>query len=160
MSKPQPDGENDSSSPDDGIMNLALDVVNSVTGVYGGISTAVIKYALNADSNGGITVDYNSGYSNGGDQEQYYWDLPLEQNDEEGNVNFPDQTDNIAGASFKVENGMVSGWTAQIETRSRFEFGYLDYRTGRCPCDVAPTVFKTTKTGLVSNIVEYTSVET
>ncbi|WP_459190655.1 hypothetical protein [Halosimplex sp. J119] len=157
LSEPQPDGENNSSNPGDGIIDLGLDIVNSVTGVYGSVASTVIKFALNDSSDDGILVDH---YSEG-DQEEYYWNLPLDggpEDDSEGNRYFPDHTENLAGASFQVDNGLPKGYTAELETRSQFEFAYIDY-LGGCPCPNFSTALKTTKTSVVKNSLEYTSVE-
>ncbi|WP_135664439.1 hypothetical protein [Halorhabdus rudnickae] len=157
LSEPQPDEKDNSPNPGDGILDLGLDIVNSVSGVYGSVASTVIKYALNDSSGSGIEVDHNRL----GDQEEYHWMLPLDggpEDDTEGNRYFPDHTENVAGASFHVENGLPPGYTAELETRSQFEFAYIDY-LGGCPCPSFSTALKTTKTSVVSNSLTYTSVE-
>ncbi|WP_227134111.1 hypothetical protein [Halorubellus salinus] len=163
LSKPEPQDSEDTSDPGSNVLGLSLDIVNSVSGVYGSVATTLIDYALSSDSGSGVTVDHRPDYTNGGNQEEYYWDIPLDgsyQDEDDANPHFPDSTDNVAGASIKVENGSAEGWTPRLEARSRFQFGDLDYYDGKCPFDIAASVFKTKETAIVSNVAEYTSTAT
>jgi hypothetical protein len=137
LEQPEPNDKDDESSPDDGFMDLTLDIINSVSGPYGSVATTLVDYALAADSGTDLTVDNDTSYSEGGtDQQQYYWELPLDgyEDDPDGSDYFSDHTDNTAGVSIQVSNFTASGYTHDLDSDCMFTFGHLDYYDGVCPC--------------------------
>lgn len=65
LEQPEPNDKDDESSPDDGLVGLALDITNSVSGPYGSVASTIIDYALSASSGTDLTVKNNTTYSEG-----------------------------------------------------------------------------------------------
>ena len=153
----RPDGDSSDGSAGDGILNLILSIVNSVTGVWGGVATAVLNYGLTTSSDDDRLITRDNSYE--GNKQFYAWDLTLEgYNDVGESAYFVDQPDNAAGVSPQLENLSASGNAQTLKNRSRFEFGHLWYIDGKCPCEISSTVFTTSQTGTVENVLEYQSV--
>jgi hypothetical protein len=153
---PKPDDQNDTTTGGDGIVGLSLDIVNAVTGAWGGVATAVLNYALKSDSDSDIIVKDDIS----GDSQLYEWYLTFDGYNDEGDTPyFVDEPDNAAGASIQVENGSAPGQVHNLKSRSVFEFNHYRYYDGKCPCEIGAKVFTTSQTGVFENALEYNSVD-
>lgn len=156
---PRPDGENTTNDGGDGIVGLTLDIVNTVTGAWGGVGTAVLNYALSTDSESDVTVSKDNSYNSDG--QLYNWELVLDGYNDAGNTPyFPDTSDNAAGVSIQVDNLSAPGKQHTLKSRSRFEFGHYRYIDGACPCASGfNTTFVTSQTGVFENNLTYDSID-
>ncbi len=156
LNNPRPDGQNNDTSPDDDMIGLVLDLVNSVTGPLGGVASIIVEYSLNGDAMTSDDVQKNQD----GDQTQWHWDLPLTglNEDSPGSDYFPDTTDNTAGVAIQVENPAGDGLTPELETRGGFQWSYYEYLGTDCPCESFNTTLKTTTDLSTWLDCEYTSI--